>query len=190
MWPEPSPRGSSPEDAPGPSDALRWRSPQYRPTAPTSSKRRSGRSLRRKCYGCHGAKLQMAGLNLSGTSAERRWSCKGDAGTEPSVSAPSATTGKMKMPPSGKLAADGHRRAEEWIENGAPWPKDACRRSAALGGKRTITERIASTGRFNRFAIRRPNVKKEAWVKSPIDRLHPGETGRERNRSPRRPRRS
>ncbi len=64
------------------------------------------------CYACHGQKMQMGGLNLST-----------GAGAGPETVYQALTyAGKIKMPPSGKLAADDVAVVKTWIDMGGVWP--------------------------------------------------------------------
>src|SRR3954451_25390111 len=56
-----------------------------------------------KCQGCHGAKMQAAGLNLSSPAGLEKVVVKGDA-TQSRMYRALSYTGAIKMPPSGKLA--------------------------------------------------------------------------------------
>jgi cytochrome c553 len=112
-----------------------------------------------KCQGCHGAKTQTAGLNLSTSAGLDRVVVKGDSAQSKMFRALSYT-GEIKMPPSGKLAANEIAAVKAWIEMGAPWPKN----SSASQSKEHWAYQLVRDPAL-------PAVKNAAWVQSPIDRF-------------------
>jgi len=82
--------------------------------------------LAARCQQCHGAKMQMAGLNLATGK-----------GLEPArLAAAVQYTGKYKMPPTGKLPDDEIAAINTWIDEGGKWPEQ----SAAPIQSSAITE--------------------------------------------------
>jgi cytochrome c553 len=75
-----------------------------------------------KCQACHGAKMQMGGLNLA-TGAGVNGKAILDA---------LAYTGKYKMPPAGKLPDEEIAAVREWVEAGAAWPNQAAVRVSGI----------------------------------------------------------
>ena len=75
-----------------------------------------------QCYACHGPKVQMAGLNLSTAAGIAKGA---DTGPLSARLAPAVGyTGKIKMPPSGKLPDEAVASLRTWLAMGAPVPKD------------------------------------------------------------------
>jgi Protein of unknown function (DUF1549)/Protein of unknown function (DUF1553) len=102
-----------------------------------------------KCYGCHGPKMQMGGINLS---------------TAPSIDmtriARAVTYNeKIKMPPGGKLPAEEMESIKSWVEQGAHWPKAAAQPVAQHWSLQPVKDRAP------------PAVNNEKWIKGPIDRF-------------------
>lgn len=126
--------------------------------------------LAERCFSCHGAKVQQAGLRLDTGEGLRKGA---DTGAVVVPGDPERSlliqalrfTGPVKMPPAGKLRADEIASLETWIRQGAPWPTP--------NSKLATPSSKPSAGPFWSFQpVRRPappSVKKVAWVKSPID---------------------
>jgi cytochrome c553 len=73
--------------------------------------------LTAKCQQCHGAQMQLAGVRLTSTA---------DLNTHrDKILAAIAYTGKVKMPPTGKLSAEESKLLSSWIAAGAVWPANA-----------------------------------------------------------------
>ncbi|MFN3324619.1 MAG: PSD1 and planctomycete cytochrome C domain-containing protein [Bryobacteraceae bacterium] len=121
-----------------------------------------------KCYACHGAKMQMGGLNLTtgaGLHGANGALIPGDA-AESRLYQALTYTGKMKMPPAGKLEEHEIAAVKEWIEAGAPWP------GATASTQSGVTEEDRRHWAFQ--PIRRPEppeVRGAAWIANPIDRF-------------------
>jgi mono/diheme cytochrome c family protein len=123
-----------------------------------------------RCVNCHNADKQKAGLRLDDGPAAL---AGGDSGAVivPGKSASSrlvhvvaGTDPDMKMPPKGPAlttAEVGKLRA--WIDAGAKWPAT----STAAAGRRTSSHWAFQP--LARPAL--PAVKKNAWVRTPIDRF-------------------
>ncbi|MDQ6699973.1 MAG: PSD1 and planctomycete cytochrome C domain-containing protein [Acidobacteriota bacterium] len=125
------------------------------------------------CYACHGAKMQMGGLNLSSGAGLDSFVVKGD----PAQSRLYRAIGyaeTVKMPPTGKLPEESIAILKKWIETGAAFPngfpKDIGPASISTGKKITAKDREHWAFQPVREQAQ-PNVSNEAWVKSPIDRF-------------------
>ncbi|MBY0506719.1 MAG: DUF1549 and DUF1553 domain-containing protein [Bryobacteraceae bacterium] len=79
--------------------------------------------LANKCQQCHNAQMQMAGVRLTSTADLLQHRDK--------VLAAVAYTGKVKMPPTGKLAAAEQSLLSAWLSAGAVWPANAAPQKAA-----------------------------------------------------------
>lgn len=81
-----------------------------------------------RCFDCHGADTQEAGLRLDSRSA---WLAGGDSGTAVVPGNPAAShvieavgyRGSLQMPPDGKLADAEIESLTQWIREGLPWPE-------------------------------------------------------------------
>jgi len=121
--------------------------------------------LAAKCQNCHGAKMQMAGLNLSTGTGVAPLVAAGDLASSRLYQA-LLYTEKVKMPPSGKLPDAELAVFKSWIEQGAHWPVAApvaAPTAAAAAKRHWAFEPIAAPAP--------PKVKQEAWVRTPIDRF-------------------
>jgi cytochrome c553 len=105
-----------------------------------------------KCQVCHGAKLQSGGINF--TTAEGFTKAKGK------IVEVLSYTGKVKMPPGGKLNDEQVADIGTWIASGAAWPETAA-----------VTKQPEQTHwAFRPVAkVMPPSVSDAKWVKSPID---------------------
>ncbi len=122
------------------------------------------------CYACHGQKMKMGGISFSsgaGLGPESGVIVKGDS--EKSRLYDAITySGKIKMPPSGKLADGDIATVKAWIEMGGVWPKDVT--TAAV--KSPISPEARKHWSFQPIKdYKPPQVKQQAWVKNPIDRF-------------------
>jgi cytochrome c551/c552 len=130
--------------------------------------------LANNCFGCHGPKTQMAGLNLSTAVDFLKGGdngpvvAKGD--TEKSrIIQVVGYQGKIKMPPAGKLSDEEIENLKSWVKMGAPWP-DIVSGSAQNEKK----ERDGHAG--NHFwafqPVKNPSpptVRSKHWVQTPLD---------------------
>jgi hypothetical protein len=73
--------------------------------------------LAAKCQQCHNGLMQMAGVRLTSTADL--------TANRDKVLAAIAYTGKIKMPPTGKLTADESKLLSTWLAAGAIWPSNA-----------------------------------------------------------------
>ncbi|HLK58529.1 MAG TPA: PSD1 and planctomycete cytochrome C domain-containing protein [Chthonomonadaceae bacterium] len=127
--------------------------------------------LAEKCYGCHGDTLQRGGVRLDSREALLK-----DASalpiTTPGDPEKSALiqavryTGKIKMPPAGKLSDAEIADLTQWVKAGAVWPSASA--NATPGPSFTDAQRkFWSFQPIVKPAV--PIVKNRSWVKSPID---------------------
>ena len=152
------------------------------------------------CAVCHNAKTTTAGLDLSTTEGIRyAVQYGGEAGKLISLDKPEESlllqaveySGRLKMPPGGKLKDDLLDELRAWVHAGAPVagatqsanlrPNPAPAKAgnsvqaAAASGprkKREFTEAERNFWAFQKFADPPlPSVKNRAWVKSPVDRF-------------------
>ena len=127
--------------------------------------------LAEKCYACHSDRAQRGGVRLDSRAALLQ-----PAGALPIVTPgdPEKSallqavhyTGKIKMPPTGKLSDAEIANLTLWVKNGAVWPSAAGAATPGIG----FTEAQRKFWSFQ--PIRKPavpTVKNKAWVKSPLD---------------------
>jgi mono/diheme cytochrome c family protein len=130
------------------------------------------------CFSCHGEKLQQGGVRLDSLAHM----LKGKSGVpflipgEPERSPLIEViryTGKVKMPPQGKLKPEEIEALETWVKMGAPWPgakvSEEAKR-AALSGEYVISDQQRKFWSFQ--PVKRPvlpKVQNQAWVRSPMD---------------------
>jgi hypothetical protein len=137
-----------------------------------------------KCQMCHSAEAATSGLDMSSAEAFRRGGASG-----PLVNAenPEASLllkvisydGILKMPPMGKLKDEEIATLTAWVKMGAPWPGAGPVVAEAKGkswvpptSTRAFTEEEKKFWAFQPMARPAPpEVKNEAWVKSPVDRF-------------------
>lgn len=118
-----------------------------------------------RCGSCHGGKVQMAGIQLTSKEGFEKSNAvvPGDLESSRLIQA-LRHTGKIKMPPAGKLAPQEIAAIEKWVASGAVWPE-------------TTVSKAASPGAGSHWAfepIRKaepPSVNNTAWVRSGIDRF-------------------
>jgi hypothetical protein len=120
-----------------------------------------------RCFSCHGAKAQRAGLRLDSRAAVEKGGAHGSA-LIPGDRANSLLLrvvqydGAVKMPPSGKLSSAEISALTVWIKAGAPWP--------AMAARLSTVKSAATHWAFQ--PVRKPSlpmVKNRAWVRTPID---------------------
>jgi len=125
--------------------------------------------LSEKCFGCHGANKQHAGLRLDsrsamlkGTEVGKAVLVPGEADRSPLVQA-ILHTGAVKMPPTGKLSEREITALIAWLKAGAVWPAT------------TTTSPLTTSQRHWAFAPvvqpALPAVKLSAWPQTPVDRF-------------------
>ncbi|MBC8165129.1 MAG: DUF1549 domain-containing protein, partial [Bryobacteraceae bacterium] len=117
-----------------------------------------------RCGTCHGEKVSMGGLKLTSKEAFEKSGTvvPGDVESSRLIQA-LRHTGKIKMPPTGKLAPHELSAIEQWVKQGALWPETAA-------AKRTPD----AVGHWSFEPVKQTNppvVKNEDWVRSDIDRF-------------------
>ncbi|HZT44445.1 MAG TPA: PSD1 and planctomycete cytochrome C domain-containing protein [Chthonomonadaceae bacterium] len=132
-----------------------------------------------RCFDCHGASQQMGGLRLDSRAAILKGGSRGPALVpgDPDKSRLIQAihyTGALKMPPTGKLAANEIAALTEWVRMGAPWPTAAVSPPPKTGpqGDYVLSEAQKRFWSFQPVRLPRlPAVKNKAWVRTPIDRF-------------------
>jgi mono/diheme cytochrome c family protein len=133
------------------------------------------------CQRCHNSKAKVAGLDLTTAEGFLRG---GDSGPVVNKEKPDesrllkviAYDSEMKMPPTGKLKNDEIAALTDWVRMGAPWPGAAPVAPSENWPKnssvRPFTEVEKSFWSYQPVidAVP-PQVKNEAWIKSPVDRF-------------------
>jgi len=131
-----------------------------------------------KCQGCHNAKMKMAGLDMSTGEAFAKGGSSGTLiSSAPAESRLLKVIGyddRLKMPPTGKLAADDIENLTAWVKLGAAWPGAPNVQPAhvAVAGKREWSPEQKAFWAFQ--PIRNapaPMVKDATWARSSIDRF-------------------
>ena len=125
--------------------------------------------LAARCQGCHGSKMQMAGLRLDQGAAALTGSASGpvivrgsSAGSKLYQRVSSDKPG-VRMPPAGPpLTAEQLAILKSWIDDGAVWP----------GADQPAVPSKATSTLWSLQPIRRPEpplVRARQWVRNPID---------------------
>ena len=117
-----------------------------------------------RCGSCHGDQVQMGGKQLTSKDGMHRAAAvvAGDANASPLVQA-IRYTGKVKMPPTGKLSDEEIQLLEKWIAEGAFWPDtDATAKTTSTVGHWAF-QPVKSPAA--------PAIKDTAWAHSDIDRF-------------------
>ncbi len=134
--------------------------------------------LSEKCYSCHSATDQRAGLRLDSREAILKGGAHGPAInlTDPDKSLilqAISYNGKLQMPPAGKLRPAELAAFTAWIKMGAPWP--AAKSKAAAAGQAAEMVITDSARKFWSFVpVRKaalPKVSNPAWASNPVDRF-------------------
>jgi len=122
--------------------------------------------LAANCYACH-TETAMGGLRLDSLEAVLRGGKSGPVVTpgkpEESVliQAVERTHARLKMPPTGPLAAADIDVLIEWVKRGVPWGETAAPKASAAQLQFWAFQRVTKP------AV--PQVKNKAWVRTPID---------------------
>ena len=134
--------------------------------------------LSEQCYSCHSASDQRAGLRVD----TREFLLKGGAhGPAINLQDPQkslllqviAYTGKVQMPPAGKLKSAQLAAFTEWVKMGAPWPT-AKSPAAASGQAADMVITNAARKWWSFVPVRKPSLPKVSnplWAKNPVDRF-------------------
>ena len=122
------------------------------------------------CQKCHGPAKQWAGLRLDSREAQLKGGDSGPAIVpgKPAdsllIKAVRELDGAVKMPPEGQLTERQIADLEQWITNGAAFPK-----SEPAGVTRT---RDPNHWAFQpRAEVAPPSVQQSGWVRTPIDQF-------------------
>jgi len=127
--------------------------------------------LARSCQGCHGAKVEQAGLRLDSRAALLKGGASGPAVTpgdpKASLLVKAVRHEGPKMPlGGGKLKAEEIAAIEEWVKQGAPWANDA----PATVAEKTIRERANDYWALRPVAKpSSPPVTRRDWGRTPVD---------------------
>jgi hypothetical protein len=133
--------------------------------------------LAKNCAGCHSAKMKSGGLDLSTTEGI---AAGGHTGAlfvkgkpdESLLMKVLSYDERLKMPPSGKLAANDQKDLATWIQAGAPGIAAAPAPTGMQTRKhgRGLTDADRKFWSFQPVSDPQPPaVKNTAWIKSPID---------------------
>ncbi len=133
--------------------------------------------LAERCFDCHGAEKQKAGLRLDSAEALRKG---GDAGPVVEPGDPENSPfveairydGPIKMPPKGKLDDAQIAALTEWVKMGAPWPagEEAAAAVVQQAEPGVISEEDRAFWAFQPIGNPEPPaVDDGAWPKSSID---------------------
>ncbi|HTM49982.1 MAG TPA: PSD1 and planctomycete cytochrome C domain-containing protein [Bryobacteraceae bacterium] len=123
-----------------------------------------------KCYECHGAKVQMSGLNLSNPADFPKVVVPGDVEHSRLFQAVLYTE-KIKMPPAGKLAGQELADLKSWIEMGAVGASGPGA-PAQSGPATRLPHNEKEHWAFQPVKdYAPPKVRNEKWARSPIDRF-------------------
>lgn len=127
--------------------------------------------LHRKCYGCHGAALQMNGLRLDDKAAALKGGYSGVA-IQPGSAEKSSLIARVasakdgfRMPPAGPKLTEAEVAAlHAWIDKGAEWPE-----AAAAAKKAPAWKKLP----WSFEAVKVPAIPAagEGWARNPIDRF-------------------
>jgi hypothetical protein len=130
------------------------------------------------CQKCHGGTQQKGGLKLDSRAAILQGGDTGPAIVESKpaeselIKAISYDPDGYQMPPTGKLPAETIAKLTEWVQMGAPWPKEApVADKLAPASKEEFARRSQywSFRPLNRVAP--PTVKNLDWPRTTIDRF-------------------
>lgn len=133
-----------------------------------------------RCFKCHGAETQKAGLRLDSRSAMIAGGeggpvlLEGDQGTASRLLAVIQYDGDTKMPPDAKLPQEQIDALTQWVQMGSPWPAggDVLETNKGL----TWEERVAAarTSHWSYQPVQNPSLPAVAdtdWVQTPIDQF-------------------
>jgi len=106
-----------------------------------------------RCSACHNARTAMGGLDLSNEASFRKATSNGEK-----MIAALGYSGKVRMPPSGKLADAEIEDLRRWVASGAPWPRQTAQRAP---GSHWAFEPVRD--------VKPPSVRRSGWVRTPVD---------------------
>ncbi len=135
------------------------------------------------CQGCHNPELKMGGLDLS---TPEGFANGGQSGPIVSPDNPADSRllrvvsyeEKVKMPPRMKLDDPQVAALKEWVMAGAPWPGAEVTPTTSIEERQARTEKPPFTEEQRNFWAFQPvndpappEVRRESWIQSPIDRF-------------------
>ncbi len=135
------------------------------------------------CQGCHNPELKTGGLDLS---TPESFANGGQSGPIVSPDNPAGSRllrvvsyeEKLKMPPRMKLGDPQIAALREWVMAGAPWPGAEATLPTSIEEQRAGTRETPFTEEQRNFWAFQPvndpappEVRRESWVQSPIDRF-------------------
>lgn len=131
--------------------------------------------LANRCFKCHGAEKQESGLRLDLRVGLERGSDSGAVVVPGKPDRSSLITavryqGDIQMPPSAKLPEAELAALVQWVEMGAPWPKEESSDAAKAAAGRLSVDLRSSHWAFRQVtepAV--PAVKQAEWCAMPID---------------------
>jgi hypothetical protein len=132
--------------------------------------------LAKRCYTCH-TTARMGGLEMTGREALLKG---GDLGPVISPGQPEQSlliqavryTGKLKMPPGGKLPESEIQNLEAWVKAGASWPDSTPTAPSPKGPPYAITAEQRAFWAFQPVhKPAPPGVRDASWPKAGIDRF-------------------
>ena len=112
-----------------------------------------------KCVNCHGEHAAQGGVRLDKAF---------DAATAQKVLAAVRYDGKVKMPPSGKLAVPEQEALTAWVKDGAKWPAPSAAPAVGRGPGGEEHWSFQPVKRATIPKVKNPVLASE-WVKNPID---------------------
>ncbi|HYO79958.1 MAG TPA: c-type cytochrome domain-containing protein, partial [Bryobacteraceae bacterium] len=123
-----------------------------------------------RCYGCHGDKVKMGGLNLSSSAGLAHATqagalTKGDPEQSRLYRALLYTEG-VKMPPTGKLPPEEIAAVRDWIQNGAHVPSAAPASAAPPKGVSDEDRKHWAFQPVRKPAL--PKISQQGWARTPI----------------------
>ncbi len=126
--------------------------------------------LVRSCQGCHGPKVEQAGLRLDSREALLKGGTRGPAVTpgdpDASLVVKAVRHEGLKMPLGGKLKFEEIEAIETWVRQGALWPNEA---ATAVRAK-SIPERAREYWAFQPVIKPIPSaVSRRDWGRTPVD---------------------
>lgn len=128
--------------------------------------------LVRSCQGCHGAKIEQAGLRLDSRAALLKGGVSGPAITpgDPQASLIVKAIRHLgpRMPAGGaKLKPDEIDAIEQWVANGAPWPDEPAARPSTSKSIQERAKEYWALQPVTKPAL--PSVTRRDWGRTPVD---------------------
>jgi hypothetical protein len=130
-----------------------------------------------KCVKCHGGEAKIASeFSLTSRASTIRG---GELGAAVDLAKPEASKlllairyEDLQMPPSGKLSPKEIETLTRWVREGLPWPKHLEKEPVHVAKKAGVTDEDRKFWAYRPVATPQPpQVKNQAWVRSPIDAM-------------------